>query len=214
MYTERPDFQLGTPPGVKLQFPPEVIAHLSGTSARNHEFSTADGTCKINLTRTFLSMSTTNYRQWENFASRFTAPYSTLLEVYRPPFFARIGLRYVDIFHRSKLGLENTNWTELIQPYFLGILSTGIAEQVRSSESIYEVNLTDNQSIARIAAALVVDATTKEQCYMIDSDLYNPRRTLPDNAFETLEFLHHRATRLIQWIVTPTLHAAMEPHQI
>lgn len=60
---------------------------------------------------------------WEDFKERLITPLQKLLEIYKPAFFERVGLRYVDAFQRSKLGLQSSSWAELIQPFALGFLS-------------------------------------------------------------------------------------------
>jgi uncharacterized protein (TIGR04255 family) len=215
LYNERTESQPEIAAGLTAQFPQEVITQLTRSRpAKNHEFCSGDGAWRINLTRTFLSISTSAYRHWEEFIERFNGPFSKLLETYNPPFSTRLGLRYVDIFRRSGLGLEKAKWTDLIQPYFLGLLSSQVGKEVKSYESVYEIGLSDNESSVRIAASLVRDIRTGEECYMVDSDFYRPKRTLPEEAFGKLEFLHSRATRLIQWIIKDDLHRAMEPREI
>ena len=215
LYNEKVEFQQEIVAGPGAQLSPEVVKQLTKTSVtKNHEFSSEDGGWKINLTRTFLSISTSRYERWEEFTERFRSSYNALLGIYKPPFFGRIGLRYVDIFERSKLGLKDVSWTELLQPYFLGLLSSSVAKNVRSSETVYEVNLLDGESIVRIAASLVQNMQSSEECYLVDSDFHTLKRTPPDKAFERLGFLHQRATRLIRWMIQDRLHNAMEPREI
>ena len=98
------------------------IQTLSRSSAnKNYEFATEDGICKVNLTRTYLSISTSDYTRWEDFKDRLRGPYDALIQVYSPAFFTRIGLRYIDVFRRSVLGLEEANWNELLKPFVLGL---------------------------------------------------------------------------------------------
>lgn len=215
LYTEKTGFQQEISSGLKARFTPEIMEHLTRTSVtKDHEFCGEDGIWKINLTRTFLSISTPKYTRWEDFTKRFQSSYAALLAIYRPPFFTRIGLRYVDIFDRSKLGLQDENWTELLQKHFLGLLSTSVGDKVRSCENVYEISLLDEESIVRITTSFVKNVQSNEQCYMVDSDFYVPKRISPEKAFDRLHFLHQRATRLIQWIITPKLHNAMEPQEI
>jgi len=215
LYNERTEVQHEIAAGMKPQFPQEINVQLTRTGiTKNHEFCSENGVWRINLTRTFLSISTSEYHRWEDFVQRFSSSSKKFLEIYNPPFFTRLGLRYVDIFDRSKLGLEDAHWTDLLQSYSLGLLSSSVSKEVKSCESVYEIKLSDSESIVRIATSLVIDARTSRECYMVDSDFYTPKRTPPDKAFDKLEFLHQRATRLIRWIITDKLHNAMEPQEI
>lgn len=215
LYSEKVEFQQEIASGLKTQFLPETIKQLSNNSiTKNHEFCGEDGVWKINLTRTFLSISTSVYVRWEDFIERFQDSYKALIDIYKPPFFTRIGLRYVDIFDRSKLCLNDVSWTDLLQPYFLGLLSSTVSKEVKNCENVYEINLSDNESIVRIRTSFVQNVQNNEQCYMVDSDFFTPKRTFLNMTFEKLEFLHQMATLLIQWIITDKLHNAMEPKEI
>jgi uncharacterized protein (TIGR04255 family) len=215
LYTEKVEFQQEIAAGPGVQVSPEMVKQLTRTSVtKNHEFCGEDGAWKINLTRTFLSISTSEYVRWEEFTKRFRSSYDGLLAIYKPPFFARIGLRYVDIFDRSKLGLKDVSWTDLLQPYFLGLISSSVGKSVRTCENVYEVNLSDGESMVRIITSLVQNMQSNEQCYIVDSDFHTFKRTPPDRTFERLDFLHQRATRLIRWIIQDRLHNAMEPQEI
>jgi len=215
LYNEKVEIQQETAVGLQSQLPPELIKQLTKTSVnKNHEFSSEDGIWKINLTRTFHSISTSKYTRWEDFYGIFRPSVDALLDIYKPAFFTRIGLRYVDIFDRTKLALGDASWADLLKPGFIGLLSTAIGPDVKHSENVYEITLADKRSMLRIATSFVQNAQTKEQCYMVDSDFYYPTRAKPEELPEKLEFLHSRATRLIQWIITDKLHKAMEPEAI
>jgi uncharacterized protein (TIGR04255 family) len=199
----------------KQQPPIGAIQSLLRSSAnKKYEFLTEDGVWKVNLTRTFLSITTTNYKRWEDFKDRLKCPYDALIRVYSPAFFTRIGLRYVDIFRRSVLGLEGTYWNELLKPFVLGLLSSPVAANVKNFESAYDISLSDNESNVRIVTSFVQQIPNNEQCLMIDSDFFSSKRKDLPYAMSQLDFLNSRASRLIQWVIEERLHKAMEPRQI
>jgi len=254
LYIEKTEFLPNAPSGVKAQFPQEAQIQVASTgSLKNHEFCTEDKSWRINLARTFLAVSTSKYNRWEEFSDRFTRAYEKLLHIYEPPFFTRIGLRYTDIFVRSKLGLADVKWADLLQPPFLGLISSDVGEEIRSFDSVYEVWLSDSESVVRIALSLAVDIATKEQCFVVDSDFFSAGKTPVDTHGQArgtlqfnlrltpfgrllihprvnpwnsalrvrlegvssrLEFLHVNASNLIQSIISPRLHDAMEPQEI
>jgi len=215
LYNEKVEIQQELAVGIKSQFSPEVIKQLSKQSTnKNHEFSSEDNIWKINLNRNFLSISTSQYHKWEEFIEKFKTSLKALSDIYSPPFFTRVGLRYVDIFDRSKLGIPGASWSELLKPHFLGLLSSEIGNDIRHCENVFEVSLAENRGIARIATSFVLNLKLKEQCYMIDSDFYSTQKTPFLDLDDQLNFLHARATRLIRWIITDKLHKAMEPEII
>lgn len=103
-------------------FPDQALKQLfQSPGIKSYEFSSEDKNWKINLSRQTLSLTTNNYTRWEEFNERLQLPIEALIKSYSPSSFSRIGLRYTDVIARSKLGLENVDWDELIQPFLLGI---------------------------------------------------------------------------------------------
>lgn len=202
------EFPISIGQGISQQINQEIKKPIS---SKVHYFSTDDGICNVNLTRTFLSLTTTKYRRWEEFEKNLQIPIKALIETYSPPFFTRIGLRYIDIFDRSKLNLQNVPWNELLTPYFLGLLSSPIEDDLRSSEGKYEINLEDKESLLRVITTFVTKLGTNEKCYLVDGDFYYPKKCEIDSYSLRLEFLHDQAIRLIRFIITNKLHDAMEP---
>ena len=81
----------------------------------NHSFISADGFWKLNLTKDFIALSTLRYTRWEDFALRLDKPLAQFIQVYEPAFFERIGLRYVNAVSKSRLGLTDLLWDDLIR---------------------------------------------------------------------------------------------------
>jgi len=200
------------PPDLSHLIRPELMGQPSQLSAKNYEFSSEDGHWKINLTRTFVALTTTKYERWEQFKEKLKIPLDALVEVYAPDHFSRIGLRYVDIIRRSALNLSDVPWRELLQPYILGILGAPeVGDHVSHFMSQHEVRLSDNESMVRIITGFVNPEADGEMCYMIDSDFYNSHKTKIESAMERLDYFNGRASRLIQWCISERLHNAMEP---
>ena len=126
--------QEATPPKVtlingnvpKVEQQPAVI---------NYSFLSADNRWKINLTKDFISLSTLQYTNWEDFARHLDKLLAAFIELYKPAYFQRVGLRYVNIFSRSKLGLEGSKWAELISPAYVGPLCAVRMAAIQKSTS-------------------------------------------------------------------------------
>jgi uncharacterized protein (TIGR04255 family) len=202
----------GAPPSTQI-FPLEEM--------HNYKFSSEDGKWHINLTPTFLALSTSKYIRWEDFIENLKTPLKALIEIYRPAFFERIGLRYIDAFERSKLNLAGTDWSELLQPFVLSFMSNPkIKDNVRSQSTLVELDI-GNGAIARITAAkgfisdlkfgFPISAST--EAFIIDSDMYVLHKK-KEEVNDSLIHLHNNATNLIRSIITDTLHKAMEPETI
>lgn len=194
--------------------PPEEVKQLvvQSLGIRNYAFSSEDEQWTINLTRNFLALSTTRYVRWEEFRARLRGALEAFVDVYSPVYFSRIGLRYIDVIVRSRLGLNNTSWNELIQPHLLGILALpDMGGNVQRFESAYDIRLHDGKSVVRVAARTVDKIDTQESCFMIDSDFFKTQKLNRNEVFDGLNYLNTRASRLIRWCITERLHQAMEP---
>ena len=88
----------------------------------NYSFLSEDNRWKINLTKDFIALSTLQYTSWEEFARHLDKLLAAFIKLYKPAYFQRVGLRYVNIFSRKKLGLEDSKWAELVSPAYVGPL--------------------------------------------------------------------------------------------
>ena len=187
---------------------------------KNYSFMSGDGVWRVNLTNTFLLLSTSRYERWEDFRSRLQEPLDALKTEYSPAFFERVGLRYVDAVTRSVQGFDiETPWTELIMPFALGFLSNSdVAADVKGYSATSEVDL-GNNAMARIITSTgfvgnVMFQPDSELSFIVDSDLFfNVKKDL-DELDDSLDFLHEHAGKLIRNIITDKLHQAMGPEEL
>ena len=215
-FSEASEWNLEVSTGVKAPIPPEILRQVIQSSGiRNYEFSSEEGTWKVNLTRTFIALTANKYERWEKFKEKLVIPLTALVETYCPTYFSRIGLRYIDVIRRSTLNLDGSNWDELLKPYILGILAElQVGKNIQTFESKYEIRLSDGESSVKIVTKFVEPAHSDEICYMIDSDFYNNTKNDVNYAVQKLDYFNIRASRLIQWCMTDRLKQAMEPHSL
>ena len=197
-------------PGVKPETPRPVI---------NHNFISADGHWKLNLTNGFIALSTVAYPGWESFGKHFDLPLVHFIRIYKPAFFERIGLRYVNIFSRRKLELEGEPWRELISAPYLGVLAEEDVEESAARKCSVDVELNlDSTCRAKIHAGpgMVKSnapnaAQDPEVKFILDIDLFMGGQIDPRMAAGGLETLHGHSTALFQGAITDRLHSALEP---
>lgn len=195
---------------------------------KNHSFISADGRSKLSLTKDFVALSTVAYQGWERFAAMLDKPLGQFISLYRPAFFERIGLRYVNGVSRRQLGLEECRWNDLLQPQYLGPLdSDGIDEaSVRACSIDVERVLPDDCVLkmhagpgrvrrnvrAENGAMQVVQEN--EVRFMLDLDLFSAGTIQLAAAAERMETLHRHADETFSDAITDTLHDAMEPVEL
>jgi uncharacterized protein (TIGR04255 family) len=205
-----------------LYFEKLEISYLSPTqplntqknTSKNYEFKDEQDEYKINLTRTFLSLSTKKYSQWEEFYERIKFMLDAFSKVYSVVHFTRVGLRYINLIRLKELGLDGTPWEELIQPYFIGLINSPVSKNVDAFENTSEVILEDKVSKARIITGFALKDDLSDKAFVIDTDFsFNQKHKLPEG-IDKLNFFHDRATRLIRFAIHERLHQALIPKEI
>ena len=98
------------------------------------QFKTQDEKWVVSLTTNFLALKTTDYHDFEGFSSRFTPIVKALEDLYSPPIYTRVGLRYVNriMIPRSGEHKDRVRWELFLNdllsgPYADPVLDDGIA---------------------------------------------------------------------------------------
>ena len=200
----------GVPGKMQLQNQPPVT---------NYQFVSADGLWRVNLTQKFISLSCARYTGWEDFAAKLDKPLAAFIQIYKPAYFERVGLRYLNFISRKNLGLEGTPWRELFQTRYLGLLSD---EEILDSAA--SRNTVDAELAIRGGCRLKLHAgpglvkrgavDEKEVHFIFDQDLFMPGKVAVNHAAGALETLHRQADSIFRDAITDTLHDAMEPQNI
>ncbi len=182
----------------------------------NYQFLSADGKWKVNLTNSFLALATPAYTSWEEFANKLDAVLVHFIEIYKPAFFERIGLRYINAISRSALGLEDTPFSELIQPGYLGLMADeDINERafMRITQEA-EVNLPGGCRLKLHCGPGMIkrnNVEEKEVRFILDNDVFMLGNIEMKHSAGALNTVHTNADRIFRGQITDTLHDAMEP---
>lgn len=185
----------------------------------NYNFLSADGQWKLNLTQGFIALSTLHYSGWETFARQLDKPLATFIKLYQPAYFERVGLRYVNIFSRVKLGLEGVGWPELLSPAYTGPMGEDDVQEDHFLNCACDFTLKLDSSCrvklraapGRIKSNTPGAVQDPELKFILDMDLSmggNVPCTLSAGALETL---HGHATRIFEGAITERLRQALDP---
>ena len=197
----------GVPGNLQLQNQPAAI---------NHQFVSADGVWRVNLTSKYVSLSCSRYTGWEAFAAKLDKPLAAFIQIYKPAYFERIGMRYVNFFSRRDLGLEETPYRELIAEKYLGVMADEqVAEQTVGRCGVdAELSLRGGCRVKLHAGPGQVHRAGKsdgEVKFIFDQDLYMPGKIAPNLSAPALQTLHAHAWSIFRDAITDELHDAMEP---
>lgn len=210
----------------KAEIPAPKISGFGTPNARleqqpsitNYHFLSADGKWKLNLTRDFISLATLQYPGWEEFARHLDKPLASFIHLYKPAYFQRVGLRYVNAFSRRQLGIEETSLSELFSPAYLGPLAEeDVREENILSGGCDLLLKLDNSCHAKIHAGpgrlkntAPQAAPDNEVKFIFDLDLSMNGNVPCTLAAAGLETLHGHSTRIFEGAITDTLRNVLK----
>ena len=197
----------GMPGHLSLENQPGVI---------NYQFSSADGTWRVNLTSRFISLTCNRYSSWEDFAKKLDKPLAAFIQIYKPAYFERIGLRYLNFISRYELGLEGVPFSQLISPCYLGPLMEEDVQEANSTRCNVdaELNIRGGCRLKVHAGPGFVKKNGKsdqEVKFIFDQDLFMPGQIPVNLSAGALQTLHAQAWSIFRGAITDQLHNAMDP---
>ena len=203
-------------PMPKLSGVPGNLQLEKQSQSNNYQFVSADGVWRVNLTSRFISLSCSRYTSWEDFAAKLDKPLAAFIKIYRPAYFERVGLRYLNFISRKGLQLEGVPYRELIQPQYLGLLSDDDVQEAGTTRATVDGELAIRGGCrAKIHAGpgLVKrpGQNDPEPKFVLDLDLYMAGNVAVNLSAGSLQTLHDQAWSIFRGAITDTLHDAMQP---
>lgn len=200
-------------PGNEVSIEPDGRFQIRMNDIKNYSFVSKDSKYKVNLTSSFISLSTLEYTQWEEFFAHIQTIVPIFEKVYAPSFYIRTGLRYVDVFTRSKVSLEGCPWNELLEPNILGILSPEIEEG--SSRYVQEAEFANPDNTRTQTHFELVHVNNEDELsFLFDCDYYTNNIVECGEVFDVANQLHTNSSMFICKSITKKLHEAMDPEEI
>lgn len=186
----------------------------------NHTFLSADNRRRINLTKDFIALTVQDYTCWEEFAKLLDAPLAQFIRIYKPAFYERVGLRYINAVSRKALGLEETPWRELIEDKYLGLMADeALPEQsfARCTQDL-EMSLPGGCRLKLHTGPGMVrrgnDDSDKEVKFVLDLDVSMGGNVPVNLSAGAMNTLQTHAQSIFRDAITDTLHDAMEPREV
>lgn len=206
-------------PAPKLTGVPGNMTVQNAPTITNYQFSSADGIWRVNLTGRFISLTCSRYTCWEDFAGKLDKPLAAFIQIYKPAYFERVGLRYLNFISREALGLADTPYKELIAPCYLGpLMEEDVPEASANRCSVdLEMAIRGGCRVKLHAGPGHVKRGSqqeKEVKFIFDQDLYMPGQLPVNLSAGALQTLHSQADSIFRGAITDTLHDALEPEAI
>ena len=204
-------------PAPKISGTPGNLNIEKQAPINNYQFASADGAWRVNLTGKFISLACTHYTSWEEFAQKLDKPLVAFIKIYKPAFFERVGLRYVNFISRKALNLEDIPFAQLISPCYLGPLYEDDVQESSVSRCNVDVELALRAGCrvkihAGPGLVKIRGRQDSEVKFIFDQDLFMPGRIPVNGSVGALQTLHAQAGTVFRGAITNRLHEAMDPY--
>ena len=169
----------------------------------NYSFGSRDGRWTINITSSFITLSCTRYITWAEFRSRFEWMMKVFLECFNVETFERVGLRYINTFRPSKLGLDSgpVVWKEILAPETLGTMGL-FGRDVESYSSTTDASVGRCRVRSNVGTIRFND--NGEMGFLVDNDLYETSVD-PKRLGSSVDMLNSEAFVLLKRMVSDEL---------
>ncbi len=182
----------------------------------NHQFVSADGAYRVNMTQNFISLACIHYCCWEDFAGLMDKVLASFIKIYEPAGFDRVGLRYVNAFSKKSLDMEDCGWKEMLQPAYLGLLSDEELPErafTRCSQDVECAIPGGCRAKIHVGPGMLRRGTEtdKEVKLILDIDVSMSGSVPVNLAAGAMQTIHTQCGSIFRAAITDTLHDALEP---
>ena len=139
----------------------------------------------IVLSKSALGIEYTAHRDRQTLLSDFKLALEALTEIYAPVSAVRLGLRYVNVITRERVGADMKRplaWTDLLTPKFAAVPG-GLIEIDDETVFLSEISSPYGRGSMTVRYGILRDAADKTRHFRLDTDRFL------DGAFQTAEVL-------------------------
>lgn len=205
----------------KVSAPPDFPEHLRKEILGEDEymFFSEDGEWQITLTKDFIALKCTDYKNYPGFAKHLKTMLEIFWQEYEPLYFSRIGLRYRNLV--SKRTLETG---EDIRKFVPAHIAPEIGEEssIRDEVQVIEktVQLKDESSTVNVryvfgnlSGKFGKFNLNEEKSYIIDTDSFTSEkiRKVKDALAKSKSFNEGNIRNVFHWSITDALRETMGP---
>lgn len=205
---------LQLPENLAQIIPSDMLDLMVARSNPKFQFVSKDKGWVISLTKEFVAVETSKYTCWEEFRGYLELLLNALVEVYKPAFMTRIGLRSQNVINRKALGLEDVAWRELLADFILGQLALDeTLDKVPQHHGGTLIQLNNEEDFVRMQHGLAKDSSTDSSdiMYLLDYDFYSSKEVEIEDVISKLNEYNTLNRRLFRWCIRDRLHNAMGP---
>ena len=194
--------------------PPEVVNMFRSQAASGpYQFLSEDRTQTLTLMPDAMTFAVNIYTGWPDFYEALAPAIAALATVYRPSFFNRIGLRYVNAINREELGLGQRSWSDLLRSELLNqMIFPDFEDRVESVGTQIQLGFPENEISISLRHGYGLVTGKPGISYLVDFDYYKDTKTEVSNVENYLRYFNRISGSAFRWCILDALHDAMEPN--
>ncbi len=176
------------------------------------QFKSSDNLWTASLTSTFVALKTTGYVDIEDFLKRLAEVKGAFEDIYVPPFYTRIGLRYVNRLILAESDGEPVPWEDYLNKHLAGVFSDPVL-----SGGIVEANhhlvlqTADGQIGWRYQRDMGIAGDQAAERYTLDFDHYLAEELECAKVEALLGKFNDSIYRLFRWCFTDSGYEMLKP---
>jgi len=175
---------------------------INAPVVNNYSFETEDHQWKVNLTRAFISLTSTAYSCWDDFRSRMIVLIEAVHEIFGVDIFNRVGLRYINAIRISKLKEnEKETWSTFLQESTLGMFGVE-PEHIDNYSSTIEYGYGDHK--LRSMTGQIQFRDNNEKGFLIDNDVYGEGTHAYGDILELLDKYNRESFEMLKRMLKET----------
>lgn len=189
---------------------PQIPMMSNTPSIMNYSFSSSDGAWTINVTNSFISLTSSRYTSWDEFGSRFSNILCDFHDCFGINHFTRIGLRFINAFRISRLvnpTEESPSFKDLFRMETLGasmLFGDGIQNYSSTVEACYKTQM------VRSITGFIRFNDDGEKGFLIDNDMYTLDTTDYTGVMATLDEFDRDLYELLDSMITEKMRGLLE----
>lgn len=187
---------------------------LAATSGSAWHFKSADEKWLTSVTSSFLALKTVAYSNFEDFLNRLLPVVQAFEETYKPSFYIRVGLRYVNQWLLPRENGQPVMWSDFLNNYIAGLFSKNVLQDGDgiAAAKHFLVLQTDRGHIGCRYARDIGEAEGKSaEQFTLDFDHYATGQIACEDVHGLLIDSNNIVYRLFRWCLTDTGYHSLKP---
>ena len=178
-------------------------------------FKSEDKNWVFSLSSEFIALKTSAYVDFADFFGRLKLLIDSMEQIYHPPFYTRVGLRYVNRFIQQDKQGTPIDWSKILNSNISNMYSDpAIGPGIIESQHYMVLESEDGRIGCRYSRdkGKIGDGSDAER-FTLDFDHYKSGEISTNEMEPLLKTFNHSVYKLFRWCVTESAVASMRPNK-